>query len=121
MRDLGTPVYGKHFFAEVLRAFPDRTRVLCVKLGDRPIAGAIVFRYRHMMEVPWASSLREFNPLCANVRLYWEMLQLAIDEVGAPRILLAAAVSGITKPFGVPGLFYRIAGPQAAAIDGPTS
>jgi hypothetical protein len=50
-----------------------------------------------------------------------ETMQLAIDEVGAPRILLAAAVSGLTKPFGIHGLFYRIAGPQAAAIDGPTS
>jgi hypothetical protein len=48
-------------------------------------------------------------------------MQLAIDEVGAPRILLAAIVSGLTKPFGIHGLFYRIAGPQAAAIDGPTS
>jgi hypothetical protein len=50
-----------------------------------------------------------------------ETMQLAIDEVGAPRILLAAAVSGLTKPFGIHGLFYRIAGRQAAAIDGPTS
>jgi F420-0:gamma-glutamyl ligase-like protein len=50
-----------------------------------------------------------------------ETMQLAIDEVGVPRILLAAAVSGLTKPFGIHGLFYRIAGPQAAAIDGPTS
>lgn len=50
-----------------------------------------------------------------------ETMQLAIGEVGAPRILLAAAVSAITKPFGVHGLFYRIAGRQAAAIDGPTS
>ena len=50
-----------------------------------------------------------------------ETMQLAISEVGAPRILLAAAVSGITKPLGIHGLFYRIAGPQAAAIDGPTS
>jgi hypothetical protein len=50
-----------------------------------------------------------------------ETMQLAIDEVGAPRILLAAAVSALTKPFGIHGLFYRIAGRQAAAIDGPTS
>jgi hypothetical protein len=50
-----------------------------------------------------------------------ETMQLAISEVGAPRILLAAGVSGLTKPFGIHGLFYRIAGPQAAAIDGPTS
>jgi hypothetical protein len=50
-----------------------------------------------------------------------ETMQLAISEVGAPRILLAAAVSALTRPFGVHGLFYRIAGRQAAAIDGPTA
>ena len=50
-----------------------------------------------------------------------QTMQLAIDEVGAPRILLAAVVSGLTKPFGVHGLFYRIAGRQASSIDGPTS
>jgi hypothetical protein len=50
-----------------------------------------------------------------------QTMQLAISEVGAPRILLAAALSAVTKPFGVHGLFYRIAGRQAAAIDGPTS
>jgi hypothetical protein len=50
-----------------------------------------------------------------------QTMQLAIDEVGAPRILLAALVSGLTKPFGVHGLFYRIAGRQASSIDGPTS
>lgn len=50
-----------------------------------------------------------------------QTMQLAIDEVGVPRILLAAGMSAITKPFGVHGVFYRIAGPQAAAIDGPTS
>ncbi len=50
-----------------------------------------------------------------------QTMQLATDEVGVPRILLAAGLSAVTKPFGVHGVFYRIAGPQAAAIDGPTS
>ena len=50
-----------------------------------------------------------------------QTMQLAIEEVGAPRILLAAAASAVTRPFGVHGIFYRIAGPQAKAIDGPTS
>ncbi|HEX5578249.1 MAG TPA: F420-0--gamma-glutamyl ligase [Candidatus Limnocylindria bacterium] len=50
-----------------------------------------------------------------------ETMQLAIDEVGTPRILLAAGVSAVTKVFGIHGMFYRVAGPQAAAIDGPTS
>jgi hypothetical protein len=50
-----------------------------------------------------------------------ETMELAIREVGAPRILLAAAASAVTKPLGIHGVFYRIAGPQAKAIDGPTS
>jgi hypothetical protein len=50
-----------------------------------------------------------------------QTMQLAIDEVGVPRILLAAWLSAMTKPFGVHGLFYRVAGRRAAAIDGPTS
>ena len=50
-----------------------------------------------------------------------QTMQLAIDEVGAPRILLAAGASAVTKPFGIHGVFYRLAGRQAAAIDGPTS
>jgi hypothetical protein len=50
-----------------------------------------------------------------------ETMQLAIGEVGAPRILLAAVVSALSRPLGVHGLFYRIAGRQAAAIDGPTA
>ncbi len=50
-----------------------------------------------------------------------QTMQLAIDEVGASRILFAAAASALTKPFGIHGVFYRLAGRQAAAIDGPTS
>ena len=50
-----------------------------------------------------------------------ETMQLAISEVGAARIVLAAAASAVTRPLGIHGLFYRVAGRQAAAIDGPTS
>ena len=48
----------------------------------------------------------------------WTM-QLAIEDVGLPRLLLAAACSALTKPFGVRGVFYRVAGTAARAIDGP--
>ena len=49
-----------------------------------------------------------------------QTMQLAIDEVGASRIVAAAALSAVTRPFGIHGLFYRVAGRGAAAIDGPT-
>ncbi len=50
-----------------------------------------------------------------------ETMEMALRECGTPRILLAAAVSAVTKLFGRRGDFYRIAGDKARAIDGPTS
>ena len=50
----------------------------------------------------------------------WTM-QLAINEAGLPKILLATLISIATKIFGVEGTFYRIAGPTVRSIDGPTS
>lgn len=48
-----------------------------------------------------------------------ETMQLALDDVGTARILLAAFCSAVTKPFGVRGVFYKVAGTGARAIDGP--
>lgn len=50
-----------------------------------------------------------------------ETMEMALRECGTPRILIAAAVSAVTKAFGRKGDFYRIAGDKARAIDGPTS
>jgi len=48
-----------------------------------------------------------------------ETMQLAVEEVGAPRMLFAALVAAIAKLFGIKGVFYMIAGPQARGVDGP--
>ena len=32
------------------------------------------------MEIPWASSIREFNRLGVNMLLYWEALRLSIER-----------------------------------------
>ena len=47
-------------------------------------------------------------------------MELAIREAGEARILAATAAAAVTKPFGVKGVFYRVAGPAVRAIDGPT-
>lgn len=49
-----------------------------------------------------------------------ETMEMALRECGTPRILFAAAVAAVTKAFGRKGDFYRIAGPKARGIDGPT-
>jgi F420-0:gamma-glutamyl ligase len=48
-------------------------------------------------------------------------MQLFIEEAGYPRILFAAAVSAITRPFGLKGAFYYISGKRAKSIDCPMS
>jgi F420-0:gamma-glutamyl ligase-like protein len=45
-------------------------------------------------------------------------MQVAINEAGLLRILFAAFVSAITKPFGIRGLFYILAGNAVSQIDG---
>ena len=48
----------------------------------------------------------------------WTM-ELALREAGALRVLFAALLSAVTKPFGVRGVFYRVVGKNLNAIDGP--
>ena len=79
MRDLGTPVYGRALFDTVTRLDPDETRCCVVRAEGRPAAASIVVGHRGDREVPWASSLRVFNPRCANMLLYWTMLRDAIE------------------------------------------
>jgi FemAB-related protein (PEP-CTERM system-associated) len=78
MRDLGTPVYSRRFFEHVLWAFPATASVCLVDHGDRTVAGAITLAHRDVLEVPWASSLREYRSQCPNNLLYWRIIEHAI-------------------------------------------
>ena len=82
MRDLGTPVYGKRFLRSILQAFPERSHVVCVYLDDQRtcVAGGLLLGCRGMLEVPWASSLREHNRLSPNNLLYWELLRYGCEQ-----------------------------------------
>jgi serine/alanine adding enzyme len=80
MRDLGTPVYSRRFFEQVMEVFPERTAVALVRHQGRAVAGAITVRYRDRIEVPWASSLREFRASCPNNLLYWAVIERAIAD-----------------------------------------
>jgi FemAB-related protein (PEP-CTERM system-associated) len=78
MRDLGTPAYGKRFFRALLEQFADRAEIGVARLGGKPVACCLLLHGWGISEVPSASSLRAFNSTCANMLLYWTMLQRAI-------------------------------------------
>jgi FemAB-related protein (PEP-CTERM system-associated) len=81
MRDLGTPCYPRRFFAAFLRGFEDRARIYVVRHPNgRPAAAAITLSWRGRTEVPWASSIRDYNPLRPNNLMYWTMIERAIER-----------------------------------------
>ncbi|MBP1728971.1 MAG: hypothetical protein H6Q56_1344, partial [Deltaproteobacteria bacterium] len=93
MRDLGTPVYAQQFFAEVLAAFPLESRIIAVFLEGKPIAAGLTVRFRDTLEIPWASSIRDYNTLCPNNLLYWKALQYAL-EIGCTRFDFGRSTPG---------------------------
>ena len=80
MRDLGTPVYGKGFFRNVLELLPDQARIIAVSYRGKTIAAGILSWYRDTIEMPWASSIADYKALCPNNLLYWEAIRFAISR-----------------------------------------
>jgi FemAB-related protein (PEP-CTERM system-associated) len=80
MRDLGTPVYAQQFFTAVLEAFPAETRIITISHRGKPVAAGLITWFRDTVEIPWASTIRDFNPLCPNNLLYWTALQFALEK-----------------------------------------
>jgi FemAB-related protein (PEP-CTERM system-associated) len=78
MRDLGTPVFGKRLFHEILAAFPDEAEICLVRDGRRPVAAALLIHGWGITEVPTAAALKEYNPTCANMMMYWRLLERSV-------------------------------------------
>jgi FemAB-related protein (PEP-CTERM system-associated) len=81
MRDLGTPVYGKAFFRNILRQFPESTRICTVytKQGIAVAAGFLI-GFKKVLEIPWASSLRSHKSFSPNMLLYWTSMKYACEN-----------------------------------------
>jgi FemAB-related protein (PEP-CTERM system-associated) len=80
MRDLGTPVYGRSLFQTILKEFPQDARLHLAEVAGQTVAGALSYKYGDVIEVPSASSLREFRALCPNYILYWTIIRTAIHD-----------------------------------------
>ena len=79
MRDLGSPSHSLQFFRVLLEALADRAKIYCTRLDDVVIGAGIVLDNRASLDIPWASSLREYNRLCVNHSLYWKILSDACE------------------------------------------
>lgn len=80
MRDLGTPVYGKAFFANLLKTLGNRATLVVARINGKPTGCAFLTHFGNRMEIPWASTLREHNQTGVNMAMYWKVLQQAIEQ-----------------------------------------
>ena len=80
MRDLGTPVYPIRFFRNVLEHFPGNTRICTIYQENIPVASGFLAGWKDKLEIPWASSLRQFNRMSPNMLLYWSSMAFACEQ-----------------------------------------
>jgi F420-0:gamma-glutamyl ligase-like protein len=82
------------------------TQGRAIPVSELKIGLLAKFMWRFVAKVPYGIGLRAPASM-----------QCAIDECGGLRIVFAALCGALGKLFGIKGIFYRVAGMQAALID----
>jgi serine/alanine adding enzyme len=72
MRDLGSPVHRRAFFASILDHLGEDARIILVHHRTEPVGAGLVLVHRDRVMLPWVSSLRASFALRPNQLLYWE-------------------------------------------------
>jgi FemAB-related protein (PEP-CTERM system-associated) len=77
VRNLGTPVYGFHYFKILLEALGDRCKILLVEHQGRAVAGVMSFFYKDQVLPYYGGALKQFFQLAPNDFMYWALLRYA--------------------------------------------
>lgn len=79
MRDLGTPVYPKNFFRNILLEPSLDAKIALVTMAGQAVSCGFLIGSGDLLEIPWASTLRQANHKNANMWLYRNILRHAIN------------------------------------------
>lgn len=74
---LGTPVFPRTLFESLAQEFPDRTDLLVVYSGDKPVSGVFSFFFRDTVLPYYAGAAPEAPSLAANNFMYAELMKQA--------------------------------------------
>ncbi|RDV29428.1 GNAT family N-acetyltransferase [Alteromonas aestuariivivens] len=80
MRDLGSPVHKQAWFEQIIRHYGDNALISVVYKGEHPAGAGLILKNGSSACIPWASTLREYNPLAPNMLLYWSLLEHCADN-----------------------------------------
>lgn len=77
VRNLGTPVFPRRLFNEVLDAFGDAADTLTIFKHHRPISSVLTLYWRGTAMPYWGGGINDARRLRANERLYFELMDHA--------------------------------------------
>ncbi len=77
MRRHGTPVFPRSLFANLTEEFPDRTDLLMIYAGSKPVTGVFSFFFRDAILPYYAGADARAPQLAANNFMYWELMKSA--------------------------------------------
>jgi FemAB-related protein (PEP-CTERM system-associated) len=80
MRRLGTPVFPRALFVNLLEEFGKQIDVLVVYAGSEPVASAVSFLFRDTMHPYYIGGLPLARTLAANNFLWWELIKFAAQS-----------------------------------------
>jgi FemAB-related protein (PEP-CTERM system-associated) len=75
MRRLGTPVFPRALFANLIEEFGKEIDVMVVYAGAEPVASAVSFLFRDTMHPYYIGGLPAARALAANNFLWWELMK----------------------------------------------
>lgn len=80
MRDLGTPVYHKCWFENILKHPDIASHIVIVYIHEKAVSAGFLIKTGSIMEIPWASTLISANQFNANMWMYRKILGFAIEQ-----------------------------------------
>ncbi|MCP9452160.1 MAG: FemAB family PEP-CTERM system-associated protein [Nitrospira sp.] len=78
--NLGTPLYQKDYFAQVLHTFPTAIKIFVLDHQGVPVSAAFNGHFRGVVEGMWLGALPKAREVEASYVLYWEMIKDACER-----------------------------------------
>src|SRR6266436_4096044 len=80
MHRLGTPVFPRALFRNIVDEFPDHTELMLVYNGADAVTGVLSFFFRDTILPYYAGATPEATRLAANNFMYWELIKRAGEQ-----------------------------------------
>ncbi len=80
VRNLGTPVFSRGYFENLVRVFGGDCDILTVRLHGRPISSVLSFYFGNRVIPYYTGSVPEARKLGANDFMYWKLMRHAVER-----------------------------------------